>query len=63
MTGFDIISGGLGLLAALWCIGLSACAIISERNRTAALMKNRLEDLAVRLRGLGDEMRRANVSL
>jgi hypothetical protein len=66
VTGLDIhvvIYGAIGLLVALWCVGLGAYAVLSDLNQKAALLKTLTEELGLRLRKLGEEMRKANVSL
>ena len=66
MTDFDIhvmVYGALGALVALWCIGLGAYAVLSDLNQKAIVLRTLTEEFGVRLRTLGDELRKANVSL
>ena len=58
-----IVYGVIGLAVAVWCTGLSAYAILSDRKQKTALLKSLTEELGVRLRKLGEEMRKANISL
>jgi hypothetical protein len=66
MTGFDIhamVYGAMGFAVALWCAGLGAYAVLSDLSQKTALLKTLTEELGIRLRTLGEEMRKANVSL
>lgn len=66
MTGFDIhavVCGVTGLVVALWCAGLGAYAGRSDLNQKSALLRTPTEEPGVRLRALGEGMRKANISL
>jgi hypothetical protein len=66
MTSLDIhtvVYGAMGLVVALWCAGLGAYAVLSDLNQKATLLKTLTEELGIRLRTLGEELRKANVSL
>jgi hypothetical protein len=59
----DVLLGTIAAGVSIWCNILAGYAVLSDRRQKAAMLKALAKAFEIRLRHLGEELRKANISL